>query len=72
MQAENKFSKGHCGTTVKLKLLTLSVQPQPGTGRPGNWHPRNFCKHDGVHVLHKKRCLSRLRYFYANFEIPFF
>jgi len=41
--------------------------PQPGTGKPGNCHPRNFCKHDAIRVFHMKSYFLRLRYLYVNF-----
>jgi len=41
--------------------------PQPETGKPGNCPPRNFRKHDAIHVLHMKSYFSGLRYLYVNF-----
>jgi len=34
--------------------------------------PRNFCKHDGIHVLHMKSYFSRLRHLYVNFSRQLF
>ena len=42
-------------------------RPQPGTGKPGNCPPRNFCEDDAIHVLHMKSYFLRLRYLYVNF-----
>ena len=53
------------------RCVTCGPGPQPGTGKPGNCPPGNFCKHDGVHLLHTKSFFSRLCSFYVNFSIPF-
>jgi len=45
----------------------VDTRAQPGTGKPANCPPRNFCKHDGIHVLHMKRFFTKLCYLYVNF-----
>jgi len=43
--------------TTRNVLAGVSVSeagPQPGTGKPGQLPPGNFCKHDGICSLHEK------------------
>jgi len=49
--------------------------PQGRNQERANWAiapPQNFCKHDGIHVLHMKRFFTKLCYLYVNFSRQLF
>jgi len=52
---------------MTAKAACSKAGPQPGTGKLGIAPPGNFCKHDGIHVLHAKCYFLRLRYLNVNF-----
>ena len=49
------------------RQLWVDARAATRNGQTGQLPPRNFCKHDGILVLHLKRYFSRLRYLYVNF-----